>query len=343
MPGPTWPNRLFLYSGTSLGFTDMRLLHYWDQRTLFDLLSSHGVAWKLYYGDVSSTFILVNKPDPSNTDLLKNFYTDVQGTEQDFPSFCLIEPSYFGKTPDDEHPPHDVFRGEALVANVYNALRANDALWQRSLLVVTYDEHGGFYDHIDPPTTIAPDTRRDGSGFNFDRPGVRVPAVLISPWLDQGVITNTFDHTSLVKLFIDKWSLDDELGPNVLGARAGAPQTNTFKKYLRKAPRNTSNVLPHIPVPAFLPPREQTDLTEHQKALFEMTHALASQISDPHVRIPLLRRPIEPDKTAQLAIDQFQAFLLDQARLKATSAKLRPKRSRSTARASKRVGRRART
>jgi phospholipase C len=62
MPGPTWPNRLFLYSGTSWGFTDMNTLHYWDQPTLFDELSAGGVSWKLYYGDISSTYILVISP-----------------------------------------------------------------------------------------------------------------------------------------------------------------------------------------------------------------------------------------------------------------------------------------
>jgi phospholipase C len=312
MPGPTWPNRLFLYSGTSLGFTDMNALHYWDQPTLFDLLSNNGVPWKLYYGDVSSTYILVNHPDSSATVSLRYFYQDAKGPESRFPKFSLIEPGYFGKTPSDEHPPHDVFRGEALIAEVYNALRANDALWQRSLLVVTYDEHGGFYDHIDPPASIAPDNRRDGSGFNFDRYGVRVPAVLISPWLDAGVITDTFDHTSLVKFVLEH----SGLGANGLGARVSAATTNTIRNHLRQTPRDTSNVLPSIPVPHFLPPQEQPNLTDHQVALADMTRVLASQIKDPSIAVPLLRRSADqsPEHEAQLAIDRFEAFLLDKAK-----------------------------
>src|SRR5437588_2148035 len=78
MPGPTWPNRLFLYSGTSNGFTDMKALHYWDQRTLFDMLSSHGISWRLYYGDISSTFILVNKPDTFYCYPFRYFLVDSQ-------------------------------------------------------------------------------------------------------------------------------------------------------------------------------------------------------------------------------------------------------------------------
>lgn len=111
MPGPTWPNRLFLYSGTSNGFTDMNSIHYWDQTTLFDLMSSHDISWRLYYGDISSTFILVNKPDPFNCYQFRYFLTDSQRPESQFPKFCLIEPSYFGKTPSDQHPPHDIMRG----------------------------------------------------------------------------------------------------------------------------------------------------------------------------------------------------------------------------------------
>jgi phospholipase C len=312
MPGPTWPNRLFLYSGTSWGFTDMNSLHYWGQPTLFDLLSNHGVSWQLYYGDVSSTYILANKPDPSSCASLRYFYQDTKKPEPSFPKFCLIEPGYFGKIPNDQHPPHDVFRGEALIADVYNALRANDALWQRTLLVVTYDEHGGFYDHIDPPAAIAPDSKRDSSGFNFDQYGVRVPAVLISPWLDQGVITDALDHTSMVKFVLEH----SGLGSDGLGARVSSPTTQTFRRYLRQTPRDTSHVLPSVPVPNFLPPQEQPDLTDHQMALADMTRVLASQIKDPSVRLPLLRRSLDPSPAneAQLAIDRFEAFLLEKAK-----------------------------
>jgi phospholipase C len=288
----------------------MNALHYWDQPTLFDQLSNSGVAWKLYYGDISSTYILVNHPDPTATAPLRDFYIDAKGPASNFPTFSLIEPGYFGKAPSDQHPPHDVFRGEALIAEVYNALRANDALWQRSLLVVTYDEHGGFYDHIDPPASNAPDTRRDGSGFNFDRYGVRVPAVLISPWLDAGVITDTFDHTSMVKFVLDRSNLDT----HGLGARVSAAAT--FQSHLLATPRDTTHVLPSIPVPNFFPPQDQPSLTDHQIALADMTRVLASQIKNPSVAVPLLRRSSDqsPEHEAQLAIDRFEAYLLEQAK-----------------------------
>jgi phospholipase C len=323
MPGPTWPNRCFVHSGTSLGFTDMKALHFWDQTTLYDLLAAKPVDFRIYYTDVASTYILVHQPDPSNLAPLRYFFQDASGDEAKFPKYCFIDPGYFGKNASDQHPPHDVRRGEALIANVYNALRSNDKLWQRSLLVITYDEHGGFYDHIDPATTIAPDARRDGSGFNFDKLGVRVPAVLVSPWLDQGVLTDTFDHTSLLKFVVEKFGLDHDLG-----ARVDAAGTNTFGKYLRKTPRNTANVLPKIPVPEFVPARENVPLSEHQLALANMSQTLATQIANPSVRQSVLRRPLDPtpENISQTAIDQFEAFMLESATQRAVQKPKKAKR-----------------
>jgi phospholipase C len=81
----------------------------------------------------------------------------------------------------DQHPLSDVMRGDALIRDVYNAIRSNAALWRTSLLIIVYDEHGGFYDHVEPPPTVPPDKRTDASHFKFDRLGVRVPAILVSP------------------------------------------------------------------------------------------------------------------------------------------------------------------
>jgi len=328
MPGPTWPNRCFVHTGTSLGFTDMNSLHYWDQTTLYQLLSAQGISWKIYYGDIASTYILVNKPDPSQVYPLRQFYLDAAGPEKNFPQYVFIDPAYFGKDATDQHPPHDVLRGEALIADVYNALRSNNNLWQRSLLVITYDEHGGFFDHVSPASTIAPDNRRDGSGFDFKLLGLRVPTLLVSPWLNQRVITDTFDHTSLLKFLIDKWGLS-----NSLGARASWRGTNTFKNYLR-TPRNTDRLLPRIDVPKFLPTQVQMQLTDHQWALCDMAQLLASELRDPSVRIPLLRRPPvrTPAAEAQLAMDRFDAFLLDRAK-SLSREKVKTKRVRSRRRA----------
>src|SRR5260370_21251588 len=108
-------------------------------------------------------------------------------------------------------------KGEHLIAQVYNALRQNEALWNSTLFLLLYDEHGGFYDHISPPKATPPD--RYTSEFSFDQYGVRVPAILISPWIGKGFNSNVYDHTSLLKYLIGKWNLrGDTLGERVKSA-----------------------------------------------------------------------------------------------------------------------------
>jgi phospholipase C len=252
---------------------------------------------------------------------MRYFYRDVQGPEKNFAQFCFIEPHYGTlnkKSQNDQHPLSDVFRGEVLIRDVYNALRANAALWERSLLVITYDEHGGFYDHVDPPDAIPPDSRTDQSKFDFKQLGLRVPTILLSPWLDKGVIVDTFDHTSLLKFLTDKWGLSG-LGDRVASA-------NTFAKYLRKSPRPTFNLLSLTNIPGLLPPPAHAELTDNQRALIELGHNLASRIDDPSVRDPLLARFAAPTPEAEalLAVEQFRAFMVHMA--KQPESQVSPKR-----------------
>jgi phospholipase C len=315
MPGPTWPNRVFAHTGTSLGYTTNSVANNWNQTTLYDRFDSNSISWKIYYGDgdVSQTVVLRHAPwvDP-----MRYFYRDVQGPENKFPQFCFIEPHY-GTLPwnrqnqNDQHPVSDVFRGEVLIREVYNAIRANQALWQRSLLVITYDEHGGFYDHVDPPSAVPPDNRTDQTKFDFRRLGVRVPTILVSPWLDQGIITDTFDHTSVLKFVSEKWGLG-----NFLGDRVASPSTASFVKYLRKSPRQTFNLLPKTNIPTLLAPQVGAEMTDHQRSLIELGHHLASRIDEPTVRDHLMVRAVVPtqEAEAQLAVEQFRAFLVDTAK-----------------------------
>jgi phospholipase C len=224
VPGPTWPNRFFVHSGTSLGHTDMPegifhpAIHLYNQPTVFHRLSDQKVSWRIYYGDVPQTLVMTEQLEyPQFYRHMDQFATDTQNA-QTFPQYVFIEPSYFGANQNDQHPPTDVAHGEALIAQVYNALRQNEDLWQSTLFVLLYDEHGGFCDHVPPPATVAPDGNIKTFAFNLL--GLRVPAVLISPWLDAGVLSTVFDHTSLLKYLTDKWSL----GP--LGNRV--PQANSF-------------------------------------------------------------------------------------------------------------------
>lgn len=280
LPGPTWPNRFFALSGTSLGrvlmpegIRDPRLKEMFvqDQFTLFDRLNEVGKSWKIYYYDFPSSLLLNRQRQPHNLmnyRRVNEFFTDVLN-EPDFPAFTFIEPKYFGADQNDDHPPHNIFKAQKLIADVYNAIRSVPDLWASTLLVVVYDEHGGFYDHVEPPRAVPPDDHREE--WTFDRLGVRVPAILISPWVGARVEKTTFDHTSLLKYLTDKW----DLGP--LGRRT--QEANSIRVALnQEQPRQATVPFIRVPYSNLMPERpdlEKEDSSEHQKAIHAFAWFLA--------------------------------------------------------------------
>jgi phospholipase C len=283
LPGPTWPNRFFALSGTSSGRVLMpegplhpRLQEFFvqDQFTIFDRLREAGKPWRIYYYDFPSSLLLNRQRLPENLSgyfLIDKFFADARD-EKSFPSFAFIEPKYFGADQNDDHPPHNVFKAEKLIADVYNAIRSNPDLWESTLLVVVYDEHGGFYDHVVPPAAVAPDEHHEE--WTFDRLGVRVPAILVSPWVRAGVEKTVFDHTSLLKYLTDKW----KLGP--LGDRTKA--ANSIAAALNQ-PKPREGTVPFIRVPytQLMPERqdlEQQDLSAHHGALDAFAAYLAEKV-----------------------------------------------------------------
>lgn len=218
LPGPTWPNRFFALSGTSLGRVNMPddgthkadLPGYFqqDQDTIFDRLTEKGINWKVYFHDIPQSWVLAQQRKPHNAAryfYIREFFADARGSAKEFPSFCFIEPDFMGINENDDHPPHDIMKAEKLIADVFNSLRANEALWRSTLLVVFYDEHGGFYDHVTPPAAVPPDDHREE--YAFDQLGVRVPALLVSPWVEKTFVDTPFDHTSLLRYVTEKWQL----------------------------------------------------------------------------------------------------------------------------------------
>jgi phospholipase C len=218
LPGPTWPNRFFALTGTSMGRVNMPddgthkadLPGYFqqDQDTIFDRLTEKGIHWKVYFHDIPQSWVLAQQRKPHNAAryfYVREFFADARGAAEEFPSFCFIEPDFMGINENDDHPPHDIMKAEKLIADVFNALRANEELWLSTLLVVLYDEHGGFYDHVTPPTAVPPDGHCEE--YSFDQLGVRVPALLISPWVEKALVDTQFDHTSLLRYLTEKWQL----------------------------------------------------------------------------------------------------------------------------------------
>jgi phospholipase C len=284
VPGPTWPNRFFVNSGTSLGHIDMPSIvhfdpavHIYDQPTVFQRISEAKKRWLIYFEDFSQTTLMSQQLlYAANYRYMVSFEEDCKDAAH-FPDYVFLEPKFFWPGQNDQHPTSDIRRGDALIAKVYNAIRQNDALWNSTLFLVLYDEHGGFYDHVDPrepayrAKAVPPDANKTPEGFAFDQLGVRVPALLISPWLDSGVLHGVYDHTSLLKYLTVKWGL----GP--LGNRTAA--ANNFAEELawRASPRTDApTTLTVTKVPE--DPKPQ-DLSEHQQALVSYSRYLESRLA----------------------------------------------------------------
>ena len=315
LPGPTWPNRLFIHSGTSLGRVTMpggilnANLHWYDQTTVYDRLNQKNISWKIYYGDIPQSLILVHQLEPQNSSRyhgMAEFFEDAAGPETNFPAYSFIEPAYYQPGANDDHPPHDVMDGQKLIADVYNTLRSNESLWKSSLLVILYDEHGGFYDHVSPPAAIPPDHHTEE--FTFDRLGVRVPAVLVSPYVKAGVVQTQFDHTSLLKYLIDKWNLGP-LGNRAAQAMTFAPALNLNQPPREDTPQMLSISTSSLPSTRTVRP-EDFGTAEH--SLFGLTHLLESMVEDiDPIKVMERNKRIltGPENKVDVAVDRVKEFL----------------------------------
>lgn len=229
MPGPTWPNRFFVHAASSGGLDHAPSIediafyltfgYTFAAGTIFDQLERQRRPWRIYHGDLTpQAFSLRHMTEC----FLEGHYRDFSDFAGDLAgdydaAYTFIEPSYgaFWSTyrcGSSQHPLDDVTRGEWLVKCVYEAIRRSP-VWESSLLVVTWDEHGGCYDSAVPPPAPKPGDvptwpRNNRSRFAFDRLGVRVPAVVVSPWIPPNLIdSTTYDHTSVLATLERLWSI----------------------------------------------------------------------------------------------------------------------------------------
>lgn len=219
LPGPTWPNRFFIHAASSGGLdhspsnaniaSSILINGYkFENGTIYDRLDDEGISWAIYKGDPFPQALAISgmtlRLAEDRFREFKDFSKHVQDPNYRT-SYTFIEPDYHVAADfaggNSQHPKDDVTRGEALLKQVYEAIR-NSPHWENSLLIVTYDEHGGFYDHVPPPRTVAPgdattDPENNRYNFDFTWLGVRVPAIVISPLIPRGIIDHTiYDHTS---------------------------------------------------------------------------------------------------------------------------------------------------
>ena len=194
-------------------------------QSIFGLMTAHNLTWKIY-GYNEEPLTRANYPDTTSAPdtffgKFADFQSDAAGGT--LPQYSFLEPSW-GSTGNSQHPNYDVALGEAFIQQVYQALHSGPG-WDQTLLIITYDEHGGCYDHVPPPSgAVPPDSSAGEFGFDFTRFGVRVPAVLVSPLIPAGTIyrvpagSTPIDHTSVLKTIELRWGL-----PALTARDAAAP------------------------------------------------------------------------------------------------------------------------
>ncbi len=211
--GQTDPNRRFLLAGTSLGqISDALDTALPPNGTIFDALNRYGITWKDYYSSLPSVGVwlpLLGEPSMTpHITKIDQFYVDAQqGT---LPQFSFVEPDYDHSS---EENPQDIQYGDQFLGGVVNAVMSGPQ-WQKTMLIWTYDEWGGWYDHVRPPAAIPPDDvppvvlSANQAPGKFDQYGFRVPAGVVSPFARRNFVSHKiYDHTSVLATLERKWNL----------------------------------------------------------------------------------------------------------------------------------------
>ena len=218
----TWPNRRYLIAGTSRGLVDDNTnltAGYAPAGTIFNELDNHNISWTNYAPDCCWRDISGNTPDfygANDYDSETRNHKDITQFEVDalagnLPAFSFIDPNYANQSQEN---PQNVVNGEALLASVVNAI-GESPLWLKTLFILNYDEHGGYYDHVPPPSALLPDEIApvvqpgEYQYEGYGRLGFRVPAVVVSPYAKAGKYVShvVYDQTSVLATLQRKWNL----------------------------------------------------------------------------------------------------------------------------------------
>lgn len=237
VPSQTWCNRAFWHAATSGGkvinpldeygscwltkiFDDFVEMHswikkVWSKETIFDLLDKKNIPWNIYshIWPLSLTALVHGDKYVWGTKTFDDFISDAAAGS--LPKYSFLEPQFLFRH-NDMHPfteskkdlPATLNLGEKLILDVYNAIRTSPHR-DKTLFIISFDEHGGCYDHVPPPcSAVPPGTGKGQMGFRFNRPGIRVPTVMISSWIQPNTIINDdFEHTSFIRTLSDEWGL----------------------------------------------------------------------------------------------------------------------------------------
>ena len=228
LPSGTQVNRLMAMAGESAISNNVSsILKFPDQPLVYDWLDRNNVDWCSYqwrgfpFFTLMGTWrekILFSLNDPEGLSHFRwwNWFAQQWKTGQAIPSVVFIEPEYtnnpYPLDPNDDHSPTGVAKGQTFLAQIYNTLTSNPTLWAKTMLIVTYDEHGGFFDH-EPPVPLSSVA---GNGVPFDTTGIRVPGFVVSPYVQPGVPSReAFDHTSILHLLAERFTPGTPYSPAV--------------------------------------------------------------------------------------------------------------------------------
>ncbi len=368
VPGETWPNRNFLHAATSDGETNIEIRPYYN-RTIFELLEENGSDWRIYHDDTPQAWAFPNLWDTADRHAKWFPMTAFAGHVEagDLPPYTFIEPNHrpplhtldriaaLGGQPgqsDSQHPENnlvsppayesyaggvetDFERGERLIATIYEALRKNSDLFATTVFVITYDEHGGFYDHV-PPTEQVPAPgqagpnlltrlfrllwRTNATAFDFTSVGIRVPAVVVSPLVAAGVVDHTFyEHASvpatLRKLFAPAaapLTARDEAAATfdqlwtLPQPRADLPDLSAYTKPAQLAPEAPSAVDRAVaPPPALVPGEAEPQVPDYYREFVqqaELVRRHLDAVGEPETQ------PLAPATSPQDGHDVTVAF-----------------------------------
>ncbi|XP_057430393.1 non-specific phospholipase C2 [Lotus japonicus] len=287
VPASTQPNRLYVHSATSGGATSnvaSLLAKGYPQQTIFDNLHDAGIDFGIYYQNIPATLFYRNvrklKYVPKFHLYDLSFKSDAKAGK--LPGYVVVEQRYMDTKllpANDDHPSHDVYEGQKFVKEVYETLRASPQ-WNETLLVITYDEHGGFFDHVPTPVRGVPSP--DGIvgpepfNFTFNRLGVRVPTIAVSPWIEKGTVvhgpngsptpTSEYEHSSIPATVKKIFNL-----PSFLTKRDA--WAGTFEGIVQTRTQPRTDCPEQLPTPVKIRksgPNEDAKLSEFQQELIQL-------------------------------------------------------------------------
>jgi len=259
LPAGTQPNRLMAMSGYSR--IDTNRVPMPHHNLVYDWLTHHKIPWRVYHSGIPFFALMLDRLDDMlDHDRFRPFgqlFNDLQDEPPgDFPRVVFLEPVYADAphigVSNDDHAPGGIRGGQEFLLDIYRSITRVPAVWERSLLIVTYDEHGGFFDHVSPPVVHTAPPADAFYQQSFESLGVRVPAILVSPFVSPGsVCHDVMDHTSILKFLGEMFGDGSGYSPEVdaravhslsraLDNPAGghpAPVIASLQDYIDRAPQ----------------------------------------------------------------------------------------------------------